>query len=512
MLTRSCFLAFAVASLTACSSHTETPLIDAAGTGVDARPIDARTGDTDGGAGAATCEAYGYSCGDITGDNGEILSCGTCNSGETCNDHHCDARKPQACAEAGATCGQIDDGMGGTLDCGVCRAPATCGGAGRANLCAVPEGTPPAAGEWTWLSPSPIPLNAVDSFAVAANDVWAVGADGDVRHFDGTTWEAVAGGTNLDLHAVWGASADDVWIAGEGGALLHWDGEVFVPVVAGQGQADLRALAGTSASDVWLVGDGISMHYNGSAWSPAAATTPSLDALYIAATDDVWAIGEDLIWRFDSDSGWSSLPQYAPIQRLRGIYGRSPDEIYVVGYFAKTLQCDDELVFAWDGTAFTSIDTAADGSIQGIYGSTGQVVAARSSVPFCHGAGLSVLSGPAGLLNPPASIATATQLSPTQQFLLSELGEAFTSGGGAWTKSGTGTYQNLGLLAVIGDEVWAASARSIFEWQGDDLVEHPQGLAVDSTLVALAGASPTDVWALDFNPTTLVSGPLHHWN
>lgn len=479
---------------------------------VDARrPVDASIPDA--GGPPSVCEAADYVCGEVVDSSGNTVSCGTCGSGTTCVDHQCLEEKPRACAEAGATCGTIDDGQGGTIDCGGCTAPAVCGGNGRANLCAVPPGIPPTTQQWEWLSPSPLPMDAVDSFAIAADNVWAVGDDGAVRHFDGTAWAEVAGGTNFDLNAVWGTSQTDVWIAGDRGALLHWDGEVFVPVVAGQGDADLEAIDGTGPADVWIVGDEMTLHYDGTAWSRPDQTTPSLHGLFVAAQDDVWAIGEDLIWRFDDTAGWDSLPQYAGIQRLRGIYGRSPDEIYVVGYFAKQLECDDELVFKLDSTGqLESLDTASDGSIQGIYGSADQVVAVRSA-DFCHGSSVYVLAGEPGLADPPLGIATATQLDANRQFMLGGRGQPYAYDGATWTSQYEGTYSDLTRLTVVNGEPWALIySIAIVEWRGENVVPHLLSLPADSILVSISGTTSTDVWALDRDATRNTSGPLWHWN
>lgn len=76
--------------------------------------------------------------------------------------------------------------------------------------------------------PSPVSADLKNLFGFGANDVWAVGDEGTVIHWDGTSWTKLS--TPFDdaedkpnLVAVWGSSPDDVWIVGDG-TMLHFQG------------------------------------------------------------------------------------------------------------------------------------------------------------------------------------------------------------------------------------------------------------------------------------------------
>lgn len=58
------------------------------------------------------------------------------------------------------------------------------------------------------------------AYAVAADDVYAVGRAGTILHYDGTAWQAEPSGTTEDLYAVTGAG-DDVWVVGAAGTTLR---------------------------------------------------------------------------------------------------------------------------------------------------------------------------------------------------------------------------------------------------------------------------------------------------
>ncbi len=142
-------------------------------------------------------------------------------------------------------------------------------------------------------------LNAV--FGFARDDVWAAGDQGVVVHFDGDTWSTVSTAPDSDaapplpvrtLHAIWGAAPDDIWLAGDNGRLFHYDGDAFTVVPSGV-TLSLRAVWGSATDDVWAVGgSGALLHFDGEAWTegnnPIGA---SLFALIGLAADDVWAVG-----------------------------------------------------------------------------------------------------------------------------------------------------------------------------------------------------------------------------
>jgi len=99
-------------------------------------------------------------------------------------------------------------------------------------------------------------LEAVWGFG--ANDVWAVGAQGVIRHFTGgDAWTAVASPVLDDLHAVWGSRPDDVWAVGDDGVVLHWDGTAWSVVSTPYGAQNRPRLyaVGGSGSDVWIAGE-----------------------------------------------------------------------------------------------------------------------------------------------------------------------------------------------------------------------------------------------------------------
>jgi hypothetical protein len=164
-------------------------------------------------------------------------------------------------------------------------------------------------------------------FAVATNDVWAVGtigaggsSDGLALDWNGTSWTRVTfptqpGGFVL-LRSVSGVGHDDVWAGGvyehydingnltQSARSYRWDGArwnaVTVPL---GGYSYLNSVRANATDDVWAVGAGIAnvltqtysyvtFHWNGSKWSNVPNPNHGiLNGVSASSSSDVWAVG-----------------------------------------------------------------------------------------------------------------------------------------------------------------------------------------------------------------------------
>ena len=74
----------------------------------------------------------------------------------------------------------------------------------------------------------------------SGNDVFAVGKNGAVEHYDGKEWTSMVGGLNQfggtgnQMNGVWGISANDVYAADVYGTVLHYDGKTTWRVLTGK--------------------------------------------------------------------------------------------------------------------------------------------------------------------------------------------------------------------------------------------------------------------------------------
>lgn len=109
-------------------------------------------------------------------------------------------------------------------------------------------------------------------WGASANDIWAVGDKGTIRHVTNANaerWEIVESPTTESLRSVYGFAANDVWAVGDKGAILHWDGKEWKASVAAfqvnRKKPDLHGVWGSGPNDVWIVGDGVALHHTGGA-------------------------------------------------------------------------------------------------------------------------------------------------------------------------------------------------------------------------------------------------------
>ncbi len=128
----------------------------------------------------------------------------------------------------------------------------------------------------------------------------AVGLDGGVAGWDGSTWTAMDSGVDADLWGVWGRTPDDVWIVGgdlDGPepTLLHFDGTSFTPSTLAPEDNERGA---RSLFKVWGIGDtifavgehGIVVRLVGEAWK-AVGAGPKADDDFVS----LWGDSEDRI-------------------------------------------------------------------------------------------------------------------------------------------------------------------------------------------------------------------------
>ncbi len=166
----------------------------------------------------------------------------------------------------------------------------------------------------------------LSAFGTATNNVYAVGASGAFLRYT-TSWSAIPTGTTQNLWDVWPASATDVFVVGEGGTILRYNGSSFTTMASGTTK-NLYGVFGFSATNVYAVGDlGTLLHWDGTAWTPVQTGTAALfNDVWGSSTSDVFAVGElGTMFHFDGVR-WD--PVKHPSDDILAIYGVR-NEVYV---------------------------------------------------------------------------------------------------------------------------------------------------------------------------------------
>ena len=158
----------------------------------------------------------------------------------------------------------------------------------------------------------------------ATDNVYAVGYDGTIVKYDGTSWSSMTVPSSVgdyNLNGISGSGADDIWVVGAYGTLLHYDGSSWNSVstgIDGFADTDLQDVWVNGNGKVWIAGNSTSgdkayvFYYDGTSWSTAVTDTSGYRFYSIQGADSdsqfdgmIYAVGTSgLIWKYNG-STWS---------------------------------------------------------------------------------------------------------------------------------------------------------------------------------------------------------------
>lgn len=238
-----------------------------------------------------------------------------------------------------------------------------------------------------WSAQEPVRWRSLhDVTGFSASNVWAVGDNGVIVRYDGTTWTGEQfDGTSvaalplgvfeapprrIHLRGVWGSSPAHVVAVGDSGTVLVWNGSAWTTRASGVG-ATLTDVWGSSASNFYATtADGRILRFGATTVQvvPGVQAPGALLAVWGSSASNVYAVGEGgLVYRYDGAS-WSRirLPTRAT---LYTVWGSSASEVYVGGAA--------DALYRWDGTKWTPEKRAGTSAqIFGIWGTGAGIYAA----------------------------------------------------------------------------------------------------------------------------------------
>ena len=234
----------------------------------------------------------------------------------------------------------------------------------------------------SWRFVRPLAERVYALWSSGADDVWAVGQNGLVMHWDGGRWSERR--LSGDFHAIWGRSSDDVWINGCANNFYHWNGATWSrapnPISADHVGVCL-ALGGTSATDVLAIRDARFLQWTGVAWqyapNPLRAADPSardvrISAFWSAPTSgDLWAVGQEgglpLVLRRRAGR-WTKLPT-PPTEGHSSSWARVGEIATTTSGWSGT----KGLILHWDGTSWSKEESGVVEQLSAIHGAGGIV-------------------------------------------------------------------------------------------------------------------------------------------
>ena len=289
------------------------------------------------------------------------------------------------------------------------------------------------------------------------------------------------------LASVWGAAPDDVWAVGPNGTILHWDGSAWTGsaigpddeyIDLGPGSISIRqhginALWGSSASDVWAVGDvGRILHWDGSAWSVIEDGESSAQLIGVWGTgpNDVWAVGADsnaVVLHWDGTKWFRREMGNLGIDVLTGVWGSGPNDVWIAGWNGRGVPWQQGAVARWDGTKWSQVHTS-HGIYQRIWGSSANdvwIAASDFGQTFAdHWNGSTWEEVPFAQQHP---IQTFTGTGPNDIWVAGYGSGPQHFDGKDWSPPYKTDYTVSSLFAIDSSTVWAVGAAGVMRrWDG----------------------------------------------
>lgn len=187
------------------------------------------------------------------------------------------------------------------------------------------------------------------------NDVIELTNDSMVRRLGNGDFEAIDTGVKKNVYGMWGTGKDNLYAVGAQGSLVHWDGGGWT-VQANFATGDLHDVYGLDKSHVWAVGWlGAAGYFDGSKWTatPFVGAPINMNGVYAvadpvmgAATGGkaVWAASQQGICQLGA-AGWAKFNP-SPYTNYLGIGGSDKDHIWAVGMYGA--------IAMWNGAAWKS--------------------------------------------------------------------------------------------------------------------------------------------------------------
>lgn len=200
-------------------------------------------------------------------------------------------------------------------------------------------------GTWSFHTQLPAEDTFRDVAAVSASDIWAVGDNGLIAHYNGTAWSTAASPYQTRINAIAMLSATSGWAVGDAGRIMRYNGTAWSSVVSPVAD-NLNSVSVVSATDGWAVGDaGKILHWNGTQWSEFTDTGGnSWYDVQMMSTTNGWVVGnQGLIYRWNGSS-WA-LHTDSGGTVWRSVFLLNATDGWVVG--------DQGNIYRWNGSTWT---------------------------------------------------------------------------------------------------------------------------------------------------------------
>ncbi|MFN8463996.1 MAG: CARDB domain-containing protein [Caldilineaceae bacterium] len=348
--------------------------------------------------------------------------------------------------------------------------------------------------DWIWQNPLPQGNRLAGVGGTDASNVWAVGDNGTIIHWDGSAWSVHHSGTNVPLTAVWGTAANNMWAVGYNGTIIHWDGSTWSAQNSNT-TASFTAIWGSSADDIWAVGAGTIDRWNGSSWTVQEYyPTTYVAGIWGSDANHVWAVGNGgIIYRWDG-SAWSTQA-IGTTALLNSVWGTDVNNVWAVG--------ESGTILKWNGSAWNQQTSGIDSWLYSVWAySTNEAWAVGDSGIFkWNGSAWSKQDSGA-----PTTIWGIWGSNASNVWAVGNLGAIMKWDGSTWSRQSNDSNEDIrGIWGTDASHIWAVgSAGTIRTWNGSSWTVFDTGTVV--SLTDVWGSDPKNIWVVGATGTTF------HWD
>ena len=240
--------------------------------------------------------------------------------------------------------------------------------------------------------------NVYGLWGTSAQDIYAVGAQGAMFHWDGGGWTQQATLAKNDWRGIYGVNAQNIFAVGLGGNAAVFDGLTWkvVPVMGNQNLTGVFAAQGavTPGNSGGVVAfassqSGIYQYNATSGWLQTGNLFSNFLAIHGSDAAHMWAVGMTGALAAWDGTSWKSQTSGTSIA-LRDVWAASSTLVYAVG--------EKGIILKYDGKAWKPMSSGVTTTLSSVWGNAGDdvwAVGARGVVLHYNGKTWAKLPGQA---------------------------------------------------------------------------------------------------------------------
>ncbi len=272
-----------------------------------------------------------------------------------------------------------------------------------------------------------------DLWGSAPNDVFGVGLQGQIEHFDGSNWVSLQS-RGPSLYAVWGFSSTNVFAVGASGTIMHFDGD----------QWSLMNERAAAYDDVWMDTENTAFlveALRGDIWRLEVQDPPRLfsdditriHAIWGTSTSNIFGVGQSSRIVHFNGSLWQEMEANSAAS-LNDVWGDAPSNVYAVGHGGTVLH--------FNGIEWTLMQTPTTENLRSLgTTATGELCAVGTSGTIICLENNAWVADPLGQSD---SLSAITGSKTGETFVITSRGKVFSRTESRWLEQlGAGLYKTM---------------------------------------------------------------------